>query len=223
MATHLQTIDSLPVLYSFRRCPYAMRARMALKQAGVSVYLREVELRNKPAALLQYSPKGTVPVMVFPDGSVIDESRDIMLWALSVNDPEQWLPKQHADLCAQINFLLDKNDGEFKENLDKYKYPDRYPEKTALEYRTLGEQFLMLLEARLSQHWFLVSDTISLADIGVLPFIRQFAQVDSVWFEQANYPYLQAWLDYFLRSDIFTGIMQKYTPWTENAEPLLFL
>jgi len=222
MLTNPQKIESTPVLYSFRRCPYAIRARMALKYANISVYLREVELRNKPAALLQYSPKGTVPVIIFPDGSVIDESRDIMLWALSINDPEQWLPKQ-ADLSEQINILLDKNDFEFKANLDKYKYSDRFPEKTALEYRALGEQFLILLEARLSQHWFLVSDTLSMADIGVFPFIRQFAQVDSVWFEQADYPYLQAWLDYFLRSDIFTGIMQKYTPWTENAEPLLFL
>lgn len=196
---------------------------MALKYAGISMFVREVELRNKPTELLKYSPKGTVPVIVFPDGSVIDESRDIMLWALSVNDLEQWLPKQHVDLCAQIKWLIDKNDFEFKVNLDKYKYSDRFPEKTALEYRALGEQFLMLLEARLSQHWFLVSDTLSMADVGIFPFIRQFAQVDSVWFEQADYPYLQAWLDCFLRSDIFTGIMQTYTPWTENAEPLLFL
>jgi len=222
MIINPQKIASIPILYSFRRCPYAMRARMALKYASISVYLREVELRNKPAALLQYSPKGTVPVVVFPDGSAIDESRDIMLWALSVNDPEQWLPKQHVDLCAQIKWLIDKNDFEFKANLDKYKYSDRFPEKTALEYRALGEQFLMLLEARLSQHWFLVSDTLSMADIGVFPFIRQFAQVDRVWFEQADYPYLQAWLDYFLRSDIFTGIMKKYMPWAENAEPILF-
>ncbi len=221
MIINPQKIASIPILYSFRRCPYAMRARMALKYAGISMFLREVELRNKPAALLQYSPKGTVPVVVFPDGSVIDESRDIMLWALSVNDPEQWLPKQ-VGLNEQINVLLDKNDFEFKANLDKYKYSDRFPERTALEYRALGEQFLMLLEARLSQHWFLVSDTLSMADIGIFPFIRQFAQVDRVWFEQADYPYLQAWLDYFLRSDIFTGIMQKYTPWTENAEPILF-
>lgn len=159
---HLQTLNFLPILYSFRRCPYALRARMALKSAGLRVSLREVELRNKPAALLQYSPKGTVPIIVFPDGSVIDESRDIMLWALSVNDPEQWLPKQ-ADMCAQIIWLLDKNDFKFKANLDKYKYPDRYPEQTPLEYRALGEQFLMLLEATLSQHWFLVGDTVSMA------------------------------------------------------------
>ena len=98
----------------------------------------------------------------------------------------------------------------------------RFPEQTAKEHRTLGEHFLLLLEARLRQHWFLVSDTLSMADIGIFPFIRQFVQVDRVWFEQADYPYLQAWLDYFLRADIFTGIMQKYTPWTENAEPILF-
>lgn len=222
MNTNPQKIASTPILYSFRRCPYAMRARMALKYANISVYLREVELRNKPAALLQSSAKGTVPVIVFPDRSVIDESRDIMLWVLAINDPDQWLPKQHADLCVQINWLLDKNDFEFKANLDKYKYPDRFPGQIAQEHRTLGEQFLLLLEARLSQHWFLVSDTLSMADIGIFPFIRQFVQVDRVWFEQADYPYLQAWLDYFLRADIFTGIMQKYTPWTESAEPILF-
>lgn len=213
---------TLPILYSFRRCPYAMRARMALKYSGIAVHLREVVLRDKPLALLECSAKGTVPVLVLPDSPVIDESRDIMLWALKINDPEQWLPRENDDLCSLVKQLLDANDFDFKNNLDRYKYSDRYPEQTAEYYRTQGEHFLAILESKLNSHQFLMSDKISLADIGIFPFIRQFANVDCDWFDQSPYPQLQAWLDYFIYSEIFKTVMEKYPPWEENSEPIIF-
>ena len=212
----------LPVLYSFRRCPYAIRARMALKVSGIAVQIREVVLRDKPNALLACSTKGTVPVLVLADGTVIDESRGIMLWALKLNDPEQWLPEEKSEQFTSIQQLLDTNDFEFKNNLDRYKYSDRYPEHTAEYYRTQGEHNLALLEGRLNTHQFLMSDKVSTADIGIFPFIRQFANVDRARFEQAPYPQLQAWLEYFMYSEIFNAVMEKYPPWVENSEPVVF-
>jgi len=212
----------LPVLYSFRRCPYAMRARMTLKMSACAVHLREVVLRDKPQALLESSAKGTVPVLVLADGTVIDESRDIMLWALGQSDPGLWFPKDNKGMCRVILQLLDMNDGTFKNNLDRYKYPDRYPEQQAEHYRTQGEQFLKLLEARLGVHPFLMSDKVSMADIGIFPFIRQFANVDRDWFDQAPYPQLQGWLEYFIQSELFNAVMEKYSPWDEKAGPVVF-
>lgn len=216
------TDSALPVLYSFRRCPYAIRARMAIKTSGIPVHLREIELRNKPQAMLQCSAKGTVPVLVLADGSVIDESRDVMTWALSINDPEQWLPKQNQALYAEINSLLDVNDFAFKSHLDHYKYADRYPEFPETYYRTQGEQFIADLEDRLNKQQFLAGDRASMADIGIFPFIRQFANVDADWFYQSRYRKLQHWLDSFLKSQAFNVVMDKYKPWTEEAEPLVF-
>ena len=214
--------STLPVLYSFRRCPYAMRARMGLKISGVTVHLREILLRSKPSALLQCSGKGTVPVLVLSDGTVIDESRDVMVWALSINDPEQWLPKQNKALYDEINTLLDVNDFEFKNHLDHYKYADRFPEHPEAYYRAQGEQFLLNLEERLNNYRFLIGDNVSLADIGIFPFIRQFANVDTDWFYQSQYRKLQNWLDELLQSQVFNTTMEKYKPWTEEAEPLVF-
>ncbi len=211
---------TLPVLYSFRRCPYAMRARMALKQSGVIVHLREVILRDKPHALIACSAKGTVPVLVLPDGTVIDESRDIMYWALQIHDPEQWLPRENDALTRLIEQLLDANDFAFKNNLDRYKYPDRYPEQSVEYYRAQAEQFLATLEGRLNSHQFLISDQVSLADIGIFPFIRQFANVDSDWFEQLPYPQLHTWLAYFINSGLFNSVMEKYPPWVKGADPV---
>ncbi len=213
---------TLPVLYSFRRCPYAMRARMTLNQSGCVVHIREVVLRDKPHELLECSAKGTVPVLVLPDGTVIDESRDIMHWALNFNDPAQWFPKENDSLCKLIKQLLDANDFEFKNNLDRYKYPDRYPEQTAEHYRTQGEQFLTILEVRLNSHQFLIGDKVSLADIGIFPFIRQFANVDSGWFDQSSYQQLQVWLEHFIHSELFNLVMEKYQPWVANSEPIVF-
>src|SRR5690554_5339291 len=165
---------NFPILYSFRRCPYAMRARLGILFAGLQVELREIVLRNKPAQMLAISPKGTVPVLQLPDGQVIDESLDIMRCALQLQDPQQLLDES---TLTQGYALIEQNDRQFKHWLDRYKYADRYPEMTQLEYRLQGEVFLQQLEQLLNQS-FLLGDKISLADIGIMPFIRQFAHVD---------------------------------------------
>ncbi len=215
----------LPVLYSFRRCPYAIRARMALKYAGVQVELREILLREKPTSMLAVSIKGTVPVLVLPDGSVFDESYDVMRWALGVNDSDYWWD---PILASEIDGLIEQNDFSFKVHLDHYKYADRYsqdpqnPQHTMEYYRSQAEGFLDTLEARLTTSQFLLGEKISIADVGIFPFIRQFAFVDKSWFDQAPYPNLQNWLAYFLTSDLFLSVMTKYPVWQEGAAIQLF-
>ena len=190
------------VLYSFRRCPYAMRARMALRHSGVPLTTVEVSLKAKPAEMLALSPKGTVPVLVCADGRVIDQSLDIMRWALARNDPDNWLG---PDSTA----LIEENDQVFKANLDRYKYATRYPERPMEYYRAQGEQFLQHLEDLLGHAPYLAGDMLSLADVALAPFVRQFAHVDREWFEQAPYPHLRVWLERFLTSALFTSVMAK--------------
>ena len=212
-------MSKLPILYSFRRCPYAMRARMALSYSGVEVVLREIELKNKPPEMLAASNKGTVPVLELSDGHVIDESRDIITWALTQNDPDQWTPQQ-TERVGEANRLVDQNDGEFKGFLDRYKYADRYPDRSEEYYRTQGELFLKQLDEKLQLNQYLLGDNISVADVAIMPFIRQFAHVNKRWFEQTEYRALQAWLDAFLMSDLFTSIMKKYKPWAPSEAPV---
>jgi len=200
----------LPILYSFRRCPYAMRARMAILKSGVSVELREVLLRDKPKHLLAISAKATVPVLLLPDGRVFDESWQIMLWALQQHDPDLWL---HEANRACVETLLQENDHDFKAKLDLYKYAVRHPEQTVETYRQAGEVFLERLERNLQQQPFLCGDAISVADIALMPFVRQFAHVDKAWFDHSPYPMLQQWLAYFLQSPLFVACMQKYPVW----------
>jgi glutathione S-transferase len=191
-------------LYSFRRCPYAMRARMALRYSGVPVEIVEVSLKAKPAEMLAISPKGTVPVLD-AGGRVIDESLEIMRWALAQNDPQGWL----LDGDARIAELIEANDQVFKVHLNRYKYAERYPEQPMEVYRAEGAVHLQRLEALLNDHDYLLADHPSLADIALLPFVRQFAHVDREWFAQTPYVRLQAWLQRFLESDLFTSIMKK--------------
>jgi glutathione S-transferase len=212
--------NMLPILYSFRRCPYAMRARLALYASGIAIELREVELRNKPESMLAASPKGSVPVLVLPDGQVIDESWAIMLWALHQHDPEGWLGKNDAHVDAASPLIIE-NDTTFKGNLDRYKYPDRYPEHTQIHYRIQAEIFLQRLEQRLRATPHLLGDTLSIADAGVFPFIRQFAGVDKHWFAQAPYPSLRRWLKILLNSDRFDAVMRKYPPWKPKDPPIV--
>tara|TARA_R110001592_G_scaffold167131_2_gene402499 strand:+ start:1671 stop:2309 length:639 start_codon:yes stop_codon:yes gene_type:complete len=207
----------LPILYSFRRCPYAMRARMAIAYSQQHLELREVILKQKPESLFSYSPKGTVPVLVLPNGSVIDESIDIMLWALAINDPDDWQNK-----ISEQQGLIEQNDGSFKANLDKYKYADRYPEQSELFYRESCYDFLDELEERLSRQRYLFSDQYSLADIAVFPFIRQYAHVDLTWFENHTWHEVSRWLNEFKSSELFTSIMLKYPAWSEEDLPRLF-
>ena len=203
----------LPILYSFRRCPYAIRARMALRYAGVQVELREILLREKPPQMLAVSNKGTVPVLVLPDGSVLDESYDVMRWALNHHDPDHWC---EAALAAEANALIDQNDHSFKAYLDRYKYADRYPEHPMEYYRSQAEGFLQILEAQLTTTQFLLGEKISIADVAIFPFIRQFAFVDKDWFDCAPYPNLRAWLDNFLESEAFLSVMEKHVVWSEE-------
>lgn len=217
---------SHPVLYSFRRCPYAMRARLAIYYAGISVELREVVLRDKPPAMLGCSPKATVPVLQLTCGKVIDESRDIMQWALESNDPDHWLLSDRVELDQ----LIDSNDGEFKDALDRYKYPNRYQEEhldgsedeMMLNNRGAAEVFLSQLERRLTVTTYLLGDRASMADMAILPFVRQFAFVDKAWFESAPYPNVQCWLEQFLASDLFAAVMPKFNQWHEGDAPLIF-
>ena len=196
---------SFHILYSYRRCPYAMRARMALKYAGIALEIREIELKNKPAHMIKVSPKATVPVLVLSDGTVLEQSLEIMLWALQQQDKDDWLIAD-SELTQQ---LIAENDIIFKQALDKYKYAIRFPEQSAEVYRKQGEVFLQRLEILLIQSQYLLSSQISLADIAIFPFIRQFSGVDTIWFEAAPYPKLKIWLKTLIESELFTNIMQK--------------
>ncbi|MCG9755536.1 glutathione S-transferase [Shewanella insulae] len=218
-----------PILYSFRRCPYAMRARLGLFLAGQEVELREIVLKHKPEPMLAASPKGTVPVLILEDGSVIDESLSIMLWALSEKAKEgdektKALLLTHEPGQQQAAMaLIEANDNEFKPWLDKYKYADRHPEQTQDEYRAQGERFISLLEASLSQHDQLVSDLPSLADYAIFPFVRQFAHVDKNWWQQSPYPKVRAWLANHIDSPAFAAIMKKYPTWLDSGESFSLL
>ena len=191
-------------LYSFRRCPYAMRARMALRYSGVPVEIVEVSLKAKPAAMLAISPKGTVPVLD-ANGQVIDESLEIMRWALAQHDPQGWL----LGGDPRIAELIEANDQAFKVHLNRYKYAERYPEQPMEVYRAEGALFLQRLEELLTDRDYLLTDHLSLADVALLPFVRQFAHVDREWFAQTPYLRLQAWLQRLLESELFTAIMKK--------------
>lgn len=191
-------------LYSFRRCPYAMRARMALRYSGVPVEIVEVSLKAKPAQMLAMSPKGTVPVLD-ADGQVIDESLEIMRWALAQNDPDDWLLSGDSRIAE----LIEANDQVFKVHLNRYKYAERYPEQPMEVYRAEGALFLQQLDELLEGRDYLLTEHPSLADIALLPFVRQFAHVDRDWFAQTPYVRLQTWLQRFLESELFTGIMKK--------------
>ena len=208
-----------PTLYSFRRCPYAMRARMAVMQSGVVCELREVVLRDKPASMLALSPKGTVPVLQLTDGTVLEESLDVMRWALSVNDPDNWL-----DTHDESTSLLTQLDGEFKDALDRYKYHVNHPEHPQSYYRDEGAKFLALLEDRLGANGgkALFDTRLTFADIAVFPFIRQFAFVDKAWFDDTPYLLLQNWLSSHLESDLFLSVMTKYPAWKPGDDVLLF-
>lgn len=219
--------SSIHRLYSFRRCPYAMRARLGLLFAELQVELREIILKNKPVQMLAISPKGTVPVLqIFDsafestlDGTVIEESREIMLWALEQQDRQNLLD---AKVLSQANALIEQNDREFKHWLDRYKYADRHLEMTQLGYRQQGEVFLQVLEELLTKNKYLLGDDISIADIGIMPFVRQFAHVDRTIFNSLPYPYLQKWLQNWLAHPFFLQAMTKFKPWEEEDDVVVF-
>ena len=212
---------TLPVLYSFRRCPYAMRARLALAISGQACELREVVLKAKPAELREASAKASVPVLVLPSGEVIDQSLDIMRWALQKNDPAQWLPTKPAQV-AQVQVLINDCETSFKHHLDRYKYPNRYDGVDAFQHRAAAAVWLRGLAQQLSAEGWLFGPATSLADMAIAPFVRQFAQTDPLWFEQQDWPALQAWLKRIVSSALFDSVMHKYPAWQCGTIGLFF-
>ncbi|WP_309602845.1 glutathione S-transferase [Sphingomonas sp.] len=202
-----------PILYSFRRCPYAMRARLALAVSGTRVELREVKLTAKPAAMLAASAKATVPVLVLPNGEVIDESLDIMRWALARCDPDAWLERNDAALIAA-------NDGPFKQDLDRYKYPQQHA-VDPLVHRESGLAFLRQIDFLVSAGKQLGGRALGLTDAAIVPFVRQFAAVDPPWFNAQPLPHLRPWLEDYLRADLFHSIMLPVEPWSPGNAPTL--
>ena len=202
-----------PILYSFRRCPYAIRARMALHYSEINVEHREIKLSDKPDAFLSISPKGTVPVLQLADGAILEESMDIIEWAINQHDPEDWRLTKLCHLQEEAYNLIRLNDTEFKLHLDHYKYADRYPEHEMKYYREVCEKYLGTYNNLLSRHAFLADTCISVADVAIFPFIRQCAFVNKSWFDKLPYTHLQNWLAIMLNSDIFKSIMVKHEPW----------
>lgn len=211
------SMSALPHLFTFRRCPFAIRARLALAAAQQAYTPTQVVLRNKPAALLQASPKGTVPVLVLPDGRVIEQSLEIMCWALAQNDPEQWLSPSQEGLPAMLALINDM-DAHFKPLLDRCKYPERHPDIALNDSRSFALEWLQTLENRLAAQPFLFGSRISLADAAIFPFVRQFAAIDSQWWSEQPLAALQAWLQHWLALPLFEQVMQK-EPAPAQAEP----
>jgi glutathione S-transferase len=210
-----------PVLYSFRRCPYAMRARLALLASDQRCELREVVLRDKPAALLAVSPKATVPVLVMPDGQVIEQSLDIMLWTLRQNDRLGWLGINESWVDPAL-IWIQRCDGDFKQHLDRYKYPHRYDLPDGSDNRALACNFLNDLNTGIQAHGYLLGAAPGLADMAIAPFVRQFAHTDPDWFAAQSWPNLQTWLAEFEASPLFFSAMLKFTPWTPDQTPTMF-
>ncbi|MDX8353236.1 glutathione S-transferase [Cognatiyoonia sp. IB215182] len=206
----------LPILWTFRRCPYAMRARLAIAASGCQVELREILLKDKPAPFLAASPKGTVPVVVAGE-QVIEESRDVMHWALGQNDPEGWL-----DMPTEGHDLIDACDGPFKRALDHTKYAVRFPDRDVVDDRAEALTYLSDWNDRLQRTAFLTGPRRTLADMAVLPFVRQFANTDRAWFDAQGLSALTTWLDDFLKSKQFADVMTKYTPWADGQETVVF-
>lgn len=214
--------NSFPILYSLRNCPYAMRARIAIFKAKQTVLLRDVVLSNKPKEMIAESPKGTVPVLVLTNKMVLEESLEIMLWALNETDPNDLLHKNDPTAVEQMLEIIQLFDDEFKESLEQYKCAKRYKENNIEQCREKCEQYLQQLEQRLANTQYLMSNKESLVDIALVPFIRQFARVERQWYLQSPYPNVRQWLNNYLQSPMFTKVMAKYPLWLDNHEVVLF-
>ncbi|PCI55830.1 MAG: glutathione S-transferase [Gammaproteobacteria bacterium] len=212
----------LPVLYSLRNCPYAMRARIAIFKAKQTVILRDIVLSNKPKEMIAASPKATVPVLVFTNGMILEESLAIMLWALNETDPNDLLHSENEHVLSDMLILINRFDRDFKVCLEQYKCAKRYRESNLIECRVACEQFIQTLENRLNCHAFFMSNKESLADIALLPFIRQFARIERQWYLQSPYPKTRQWLNNYLQSPMFTKVMTKYPLWLATDEIVLF-
>lgn len=210
-----------PILYSFRRCPYAIRARLALDASAQSCELREVVLRDKPSEMLSASPKATVPVLIDEQGAVIDESLDIMLWALRRHDPEQWLRPVAGDLDSMLH-LIEQFDSEFKHHLDRYKYPGRFAYADAMFSRDEASRRLAMLDEKLQGGRFAFGDRAALADFAIAPFVRQFSSVEPDWFKQQPWPNMHRWLESIVASQRFIRVMRQLKPWASGTAGVAF-
>ena len=213
-------MDTLPILYSFRRCPYAIRARLAIAASGQTVELREIVLRDKALEFLQTSPSATVPCLKSGD-MVLDESLDIMLWALDLDDPENWLSPESGNR-EEMLALITRCDGPFKTHLDRYKYHTRYEDAQRDQERTAASEFLLDLNRRLENRAWLFGDRPSLADFAILPFVRQFAKSDRAWFDAQDWSDLKRWLEAFESSARFQDVMPKWQKWSVDENPVRF-
>lgn len=219
-------MQEAPILYSFRRCPYAMRARMALAGSQQRVRLREIILRDKPSEMIAASPKATVPVMVFENGSILEESLDIALWALKQADPQNWLP-DHKETKSAIFAFLEEMDGPFKHHLDHTKYVSRYAEDEEQQtyetkHREAALEILTGIEERLIKSEYLFGPKATLADIATFPFVRQFANTDLDWWNAQPIPHVQNWLHQWIESPLFLSIMEKYPIWKTSHQEVNF-
>lgn len=213
-------MDTLPILYSFRRCPYAIRARLAIAASGQTVELREIVLRDKAPEFLRTSPSATVPCLKSGD-MVLDESLDIMLWALDLDDPENWLRRESGNR-EEMLALITRCDGPFKNHLDRYKYHTRYEDAQRDRERTAASEFLLDLNRRLENRAWLFGDRPSLADFAILPFVRQFANSDRAWFDAQDWSDLNRWLEAFESSSRFQNVMPKWQKWSADENPIRF-
>jgi len=211
-----------PILYSLQHCPYAMRARMGLLMARKKVLLRAIVTKDKPAEMLAVSKKATVPILLFPDGKVIDESLEIMLWALKQNDPDDLLYGQRPDIYPQMLNLINDCDHGFRTNLSAYKHSQRYHLPDELQLRARCEVFIRRLESFLLQQDYIMGERLSLADLAILPFVRQFANVDKKWFRGSPYPHVGSWLEKQMQSLLFSKTMRKYPLWLDEHKEFLF-
>ncbi|MEZ8285420.1 glutathione S-transferase [Vibrio splendidus] len=214
--------SDLPILYSLRRCPYAMRGRMGIALSQQKVLLREIVTKDKPSELLASSPKGTVPVLVLPNGQIIEQSLDVMNWALQQNDPQDLLRSSNLLLSKQVHQLIKTNDEEFIGHLEKYRASVRYRNDDSEQRRHNCEEFISELESKLTLHPYLFGDTPSLADFAVMPFVSQFVRVEKKWFVQSEYQSVGRWLRAHLESKLYTQVMKQYPLWNETKQDCLF-
>ncbi len=213
--------NNFPILYSLQNCPYAMRARIALLLSEQTIIIRAISLKNKPLAMLEASPKGTVPVLILADGTVIEESIDIMHWALRQNDPNNLLSQAQPDTHQAIIALIQRGDDQFKHPLEQYRAAKRYHRDTELKWRQQCEVFIQELEQRLTDNGFFIGNSVSLADYAFIPFMRQFGRVDRKWFATAPYPKVKAWLSTQLQSQLYARMMKKHELWSQETQSCL--
>ena len=208
-----------PILYTFRRCPYAMRARFAIRSSKINVEVREIKLQEKPSEFLKSSPKGTVPVLITKSGQVLEESLDIINWALNINDPQNWLGKGKLE-DKEIKNILEELEIKFKTNLDKYKYPSRFSGVDQFFHRDKNLCFLKKLNSYLENNKSLNCEHLSLLDYAIFPFVRQFRNVDQDWFDKLNFIFLNKWVNQIIDSKDFSSIMKKFKKWEPNDVPI---